>query len=123
MADIEPEAARADKRRLARKIDTIGWGVFLIWVGVAVLADVGWGFGLLGVGIIALGEQAVRRSYDLHVERFGLLVGILFAVAGGWELLKVQWGTAPLPGGLLPILAVVAGVVLVVSAWVRKPRV
>ncbi len=27
---------------LARKLDTIGWGVFLIWIGIAFLADAGW---------------------------------------------------------------------------------
>jgi hypothetical protein len=122
MTEIELDDTRANERRLARRIDTFGWGLFFIWVGVALMADVGWGVGLLGVGVIALGEQAVRKWLGLHAERFGLLVGVLFAVAGVWELLKVQWGEAPIPGGLLPILALVAGVALVVSAWIRKPR-
>jgi hypothetical protein len=41
---------------------------------------------------------------------------------GPWELLKVQIGEASIPGGLLPILFIVAGIVRVGSALLRKAR-
>ena len=46
----------------ARRIDGAGWGLFFLWVGVALLLDVGWGIGLLGVGILTLAMQVVRRA-------------------------------------------------------------
>jgi hypothetical protein len=48
------------RKDVCRKIDTIGWGVFFIWIGIAVLADLGWGVGLIGVGLIILGGFAAR---------------------------------------------------------------
>jgi hypothetical protein len=49
------------RKNLNQKIDAAGWGVFFIWIGVAVLADVGWGVGLIGVGVIILGGLAARE--------------------------------------------------------------
>jgi len=42
------------RKKLRRKLDAIGWGIFFIWVGIALLADVGWGVGCIGVGVIIL---------------------------------------------------------------------
>jgi hypothetical protein len=50
--------AMDEKRSLVRRLDTAGWGLFFIWVGVAALADLGWGVGLMGVGLIILGTAA-----------------------------------------------------------------
>ena len=49
------------KKKLNRKLDAAGWGLFFIWTGIAVLADVGWGVGLIGVGVIILGGLAARE--------------------------------------------------------------
>lgn len=48
------------KKDVCRKIDAIGWGMFFIWIGIAVLADLGWGIGMIGVGLIILGGFAAR---------------------------------------------------------------
>jgi len=48
------------RQRMHRQIDAIGWGVFFIWVGIAVLADLGWGVGMIGIGMIILGGFAAR---------------------------------------------------------------
>ena len=55
----EIEAAR--KKRLARSLDSLGWGLFFIWIGIAFLADVGWGVGCVGVGLIILGGLVARE--------------------------------------------------------------
>ena len=49
------------RRKLRRKLDAIGWGIFFIWIGAAILADLGWGIGLIGVGLIILGGFAARE--------------------------------------------------------------
>jgi hypothetical protein len=97
----------------ASRLDAIGWALFFIWVGYTYLADVEKGVGLLGVGIIVLGMQAVRTLFKLKLEGFWMVIGTLFAVGGLWEIYQVK-----LP--LLPILLIVAGAALLVSAFRRK---
>ena len=55
------ELKTATRKKLDRKLDAIGWGLFFIWIGIAVLADVGWGVGLIGVGLIILGGLVTRE--------------------------------------------------------------
>lgn len=110
-----------DKRTLARRLDGAGWGLFFAWIGIALLAHTGWSVWLLGMGIIMLGGQLVRRYFDIHMDRFALIVGVLFVLGGVWEMLEVRLGSPVVPGGLMPILSIVAGVILFFSALFRKP--
>jgi hypothetical protein len=109
------EVRTTEMHRLAKKLDAAGWGLFFIWVGIAFLADFHIGVGLLGVGIITLGGQAARRFLDLKLEGFWVVVGLLFFVGGLWELFEAEVG-------LVPILLIVVGLALLVSAfWGRRP--
>ena len=104
------ELQTTERRDLAQKLDAVGWGLFFIWIGIAFLADFGIGVGLLGVGIIVLGEQAVRKYFNLKLEGFWVVVGLCFLVGGLWELLAVE-----LP--LVPVLLIVAGLAILVSIF------
>jgi hypothetical protein len=53
------------KRELAMKLDAGGWGLFFIWIGIAVLTSLGWGATLFGIGVITLAGQMVRTSRRL----------------------------------------------------------
>jgi hypothetical protein len=55
------ELKTAQSKKLDRRLDALGWGLFFIWIGVAFLADVGWGVGLVGVGLIILGTLVARE--------------------------------------------------------------
>lgn len=100
---LAPEKiSKTDKERLSERLDSIGWGLFLVWVGFAFLVDMGWGWGLLGVAAIILGEIAYRWNAGLKIEGFWLVVGIMFLAGGLWELFQV-----PLP--LAPILIIFCG--------------
>lgn len=57
----DPQEQKAIRKKRRREIDAIGWGVFFIWVGVAILADLGWGIGLVGVGLIILASYAAKE--------------------------------------------------------------
>jgi hypothetical protein len=103
-----------NRHNLHRKLDAAGWGLFFIWIGIALVAHVGWGAGLLGVGIITLGAQVARKYFGLKLEGFWVAVGFFFVLGGVWELLDVQFG-------LLPILCIAVGVALFVSTLVDKP--
>ncbi len=115
MAESDHDQRVANRRALTKKLEAAGWGVFFIWIGIALLTDVGWGVGLLGVGIIILGGQVSRRYLALKPEGFWVVVGVLFVVGGVWELFNVQVS-------LVPILCIVAGVALLASALGGGPR-
>ena len=49
------------RKKLRRSIDAVGCGVFFIWAGIALWADLGWGIGLIGVGLIILAGLAAKQ--------------------------------------------------------------
>ena len=104
----------------AKRLDAFAWGLFFIWVGVAFLANVGWGFGILGVGVIALGTQMARKYLALPIERFWVVMGIVFSAWGGFQLLDIQLRDWSIPGGATPIVFIAVGIVLVTFALLRK---
>ena len=97
----------------ARKLEATGWALFFIWVGIAFLANLGLGLGLLGIGIITLAVQIARRRYDLKLQSFWVIIGLLFTVGGLWDLFKPR-----LP--LVPILLIIAGLILLL--WVATGK-
>ncbi len=103
-----------DRRAAVERLDAVAWGLFFLWVGIAFLTNLSWGIGLLGVGIIVLGAQAARKYMALTLEAFWVVVGVLFVMGGIWELLSVRVG-------MIPIVCIVAGVLLLVSALRRGP--
>jgi hypothetical protein len=54
------ELKSAQRKKLYRTLDAVGWGIFFIWIGVAFLANLGWGVGFIGVGLIILGALVAR---------------------------------------------------------------
>lgn|SRR5574338_155109 len=94
---------------ISKKLDAAAWGLFFVWVGIALIANLPWGVALLGIAIMTLGAQVARRRLGLAVEPFWLFVGVLFALCGVWELLRVQFS-------LVPVVLIVAGIALLFSA-------
>jgi hypothetical protein len=103
------------RHHLAKKLDAVGWGLFFIWVGIAFLADLGMGVGLLGVGVITLGGRVARRYYNLNMEGFWVVVGFLVVVGGLWTIFEARVA-------LVPLLLIVAGLAVLVSAFWGKAR-
>ncbi|HEX7288962.1 MAG TPA: hypothetical protein VF532_22445 [Candidatus Angelobacter sp.] len=108
-------ATLGDGRVTTQKLEALGWGLFFVWIGIALLVNLGWGVGILGVGIIILGVQMARRYMAMQLDTFWVVVGTLFVLAGIWELLSVRVS-------LVPIVCIVAGAVLLVSALAGKPK-
>lgn len=103
------ERGTTEERRLANKLDAAGWGLFFLWVGAVLLMEIGTGVGLVGVGVIVLGGQAARKHFNLRVEGFWVVVGLLFALGGLWDLFEVKLS-------LLAVVLILAGLALFVSA-------
>ena len=99
----------------ARRLDAGGWGLFFIWVGVALIAGLGWGAGFLGVGILTLSVQVARKFLRVGAEPFWIVVGALFVAGGVAEFLTLELN-------LLPVLLIVAGLGLVISALRQHTR-
>ena len=99
----------------AHKLDAVAWGLFFIWIGIAFLANFGWGIGLLGVGVLIMGMQAARKYVALALEMFWVVVGILFLLGGIWELLGVHVS-------LIPVVCIVAGIALLISALPQNAK-
>jgi hypothetical protein len=111
--DVENEAPPSSATKgIGARLDAAGWGLFFIWVGVSLLLDLGWGVGLIGVAVITLLGQSARRYYGLAIERFWVVVGVLFLLGGFWELYQVQVDLAP-------ILLIIVGGALLLSLFRR----
>ena len=106
---------RAQKSDHDRKLDGVGWGLFFVWIGTVMLMDLGSGITLLGIGVITLGVQATRKFWDLKIESFWVVVGLVFFLSGIWSLFE-----AKLP--LVPILLIVAGLAVLITTFWKKRR-
>ncbi len=104
-----------DNHRLEKKLDAAGWGIFFVWVGTAFITGIGWGTGLIGVGVIILLGQLARRHFGVRTYTFAILLGSFFILGGIWELFTIQFS-------LVPVICIVAGLALLVSALVRKSQ-
>jgi hypothetical protein len=115
MTDTYHDQIAVNRSALNRKLEAAGWGLFFIWMGIALFGHIGWGVGLFGVGIITLGTQVARKYFTLKLEGFWVAVGFLFVVGGICKLFNVHLG-------LVPILCIVAGIALLLSMVVGRPR-
>jgi len=84
-----------EKTAYARQLDAIAWALILIWIGVAVLANVGWGWALLTLSGIILGAQAALMRRAEPVDGFSIACGLTFLVGGAWVVLGLTWPLAP----------------------------
>jgi len=98
---------------IGRMLDSAGWGLFLIWVGASFLMDLGWGVGLIGVAAVIFVMQVARRYYGRNLERFWVVVGVLFLLGGVWELFQIRFD-------LGPVLLIVAGGALLLTLSRRR---
>lgn len=123
MVDTKVNAAAVRQDPMAARIESIGWGVFLVWVGVALLADTGWPLFFVGVGVVLLCGQLARRYVGLTTDRFAVVLGVCLVLAGGLRALDIPLGRIVAPAWLLPAVFIAAGVAVVLSAWRRRaPR-
>lgn len=112
---IHAVGAMGDRKFALKRVEGLAWGLFFVWMGVVLLEELGWGIGLLGVGILIFAGQIARRWVAESFETFWLMVGALFVLGGAWTLLGVRVS-------LLPIVFILAGAALLVSAIVAKPK-
>jgi hypothetical protein len=104
----------ARKQDLNRRLETIGWGLFLIMIGgFALVKGVPEGTWLIGAGLIMLGLNAVRLMVGIRASWFTLILGTIALLSGLGSVLGVD-----IPVG--PVLIVLIGLAIIVRAL--QPR-
>jgi hypothetical protein len=73
------------KKALDKRLDALGWGLFLIMIGGLMLVPEGRipeGTWLIGTGLIILGTNLVRYLNNIIISGFWVVVGVLAFAAG-----------------------------------------
>lgn len=88
MNSIQPAFSEGSASETARRIDSVAWAAFFIWVGIAMLMGVPWDWFLVGVGVLTLAAQFFHWSMDNKVDLFWIACGVAFLAGGVWMLLQ-----------------------------------
>ena len=106
----------AQKKALDKRLDALGWGLFLIMIGCLWLIpeeSVPEGTWLIGAGVIILGLIGIRFLYGIKISGVWLVIGIL-ALAFGIS----DFSGFNLP--VLPILIILFGLSIILKPLLKK---
>ena len=101
--EVVDQEVRDEKIAQNKRLETIGWGLFLVMFGGSILIPdevAPNGLFTIGVGLIMLGLNVARYFYGIRMSGFTTVLGILAIASGIAELL----GFDTLGGGLLLII-------------------
>jgi hypothetical protein len=102
-----------EKAALNKRLETIGWGCFLIMLGGFVLVPhdvIAKGFWSIGVGIIMLGLNAARYFFKIKMSGFTTFLGVISLLSGVTQLMGMHNLDAP-------ILLIIIGAYLILKPW------
>jgi len=114
--ETQPRIVDEEKAALNKRLETIGWGFFLIMLGGFILVPhtaVAKGFWSIGVGVIMLGLNAARYFSNIKMSGFTTFLGVISLLGGILQLL----GMEALEGAFLLIIL---GAFLLVKPWLDK---
>lgn len=83
----------SEKPALNRRLERIGWGLFLIMIGgIGLVPDeqIPEGTWLIGVGLIMLGLNAARSLNGVPMSGFTIVLGFLALASGIGDLLGID---------------------------------
>jgi hypothetical protein len=108
----------AETIALKRRLDGIGWALFLIMIGGLWLMPEGTvpeGTGLIGVGLIMLGISVVRSLNGIEVSWFTVVLGVIALTSGasGFFGVNLPW---------FPILLVLIGASIILEQVLAPDR-
>jgi hypothetical protein len=117
-AESDGSAAPVDEDKVAlnKRLETIGWGCFLIMLGgFSFVPDevVPKGLWSIGIGLIMLGLNGARYAHGIKMSGFTTVLGVLSLISGVTQLL----GMHSLEG---PVLLIILGAYLIVRPWFER---
>lgn len=106
------------------KLETVTWGLLLIWWGLAdrdfgLIRSLPVGAGWIGIGLVLVGLNAVRSLNRISVSGFTITLGVFALVLGSLKLTRSVLGLPPIEISLFPILLVTLGIFLLVRELLR----
>lgn len=113
-----PPLQGREKAELNKRLETIGWGLFLILLAGSALFSGDWfpqGLWAIGVGFIMFGLNMARYFNKIRMSAFTTILGIIAILSGGAELFGVE-----LPS--LAILLFILGAYLIVKPWFDRQQ-
>lgn len=105
-----------EKSPLDRRLDSIGWGLFLIMIGCLWLVPEGHvphGTWLIGTGLIILGLSAIRYFNNIRISGFWFVLGIIALALGISDVFGLN-----IP--VLPILIIIVGLNIIIKPLLQK---
>ena len=108
-----------EKAALNKRLEMIGWGLFLVMLGGFVLVPkelVSRGLWSIGVGAIMLGLNALRYFNGIRMSAFTTFLGIIALLGGAAQML----GWEALEGA---IFFIILGAYLLLKPWFDKRQV
>ncbi len=106
----------AKKRALDKRLDSLGWGLFLIMICGLWLAPEGLvpeGSWLIGTGMIILAMMGVRYLYGIKIDGFWFVLGIVALAFGISDVFGLN-----IP--VFPILIIIIGASVVLKPLLKK---
>jgi hypothetical protein len=89
----QPVVVDNEKVALNKRIEGIGWGLFLVMLGGFALVPDNWiheGWWSIGVGLIMLGLNATRYYYKIKMSGFTTFLGVILLGSGILELVGLN---------------------------------
>ena len=108
----------SEKAALNKRLESMGWGLFLIMLGGFALVPhdlIPKGLWSIGVGVIMLGLNVARYLFHIKMSGFTTFLGVIALISGVLEFL----GRNNLGGA---ILLIILGLYLLVKPWFDKQR-
>ena len=119
MQEIPAESVHdGDKQALNKRLESIGWALFLIMLGCTGLVPrdmIPQGVWSIGVGAILLGLNASRYANGIRMSGFTVVLGLLAVLTGIAELFG-----ADLP--IFAILLIIVGASMILRPWFEKKQ-
>ena len=115
----QPVVINEEKAALNKRLETVGWGCFLIMLGGFMFVPettVARGFWSIGVGVIMLGLNVARYFYGIKLSGFTTFLGVVSLIGGVLQLL----GLHALEGA---ILLIILGAYLFVKPWLEQRQI
>jgi hypothetical protein len=112
----QPRIVDEEKAALNKRLETMGWGCFLIMLGGFMFVPeeiVKGGWWSIGVGLIMLGLNAARYFNGLRMSGFTTFLGIISVIGGVLDLVGME-------GVNGAILLIVLGGYLILKPWFEK---
>ena len=118
--EAQPKTVQDEEKvALNKRLETIGWGCFLIMLGgftyvpQEIVANGVWS---IGVGVIMLGLNVARYFYKIKLSDFTTVLGVVALISGITQLL----GLHTLGGG---VLLIILGADLILKPWFEKRQI